>query len=131
MHYELKTPYRDGTTPVFFDPLAFIGKVAALIPWPLLTLTRFFVVFAPNSNLRARVTASQLGKNSPKLVNQENYQADTPYHARAMSRAQRLKRVFNIDISEREELQKHNVTIITGITEPVIHKILSHQDKHG
>jgi hypothetical protein len=46
-------------------------------------------VFAPNSNLRAQVTASQRGKNSPKLANEENKQLDKPYQARAMSWAQR------------------------------------------
>jgi hypothetical protein len=28
--YELKTPYRDGTTDVLFEPLDFIAKLAAL-----------------------------------------------------------------------------------------------------
>lgn len=59
VRYELKTPYRDGTTHVFFDPIDFIGKLVALIPPPRLNLTRFYGVFAPNSNVRAKVTASQ------------------------------------------------------------------------
>ncbi|MGB3725096.1 MAG: transposase [Glaciecola sp.] len=41
VRYELKTPYRDGTTHVFFDPIDFISKLAALIPPPRLNLTRF------------------------------------------------------------------------------------------
>ncbi|MGB3725097.1 MAG: IS91 family transposase, partial [Glaciecola sp.] len=65
------------------------------------------------------MTASQRGKNSPKLVNQEDRQSDKPYHARAMSwlagTAQRLRRVFNIDITECEKCQKHNVSIIACI----------------
>jgi len=85
VRYELKTPYRDGTTHVFFNPIDFIGKLAALIPPPRLNLTRFFWVFAPNSNLRAIVTASQRGKNSPKLVKPQECQSDKPYHARSMS----------------------------------------------
>jgi hypothetical protein len=130
VRYELKTPYRDGTTHVFFDPIDFIGKLAALIPPPRLNLTRFFGVFAPNSNLRAQVTASQRGKNSPKLANEENKQSNKPYQARAMSWAQRLKRVFNIDITECEKCQKHNVTIIACIIDTVvIQKILAHLDK--
>jgi hypothetical protein len=132
VRYELKTPYRDGTTHVFFEPIDFIGKLAALIPPPRLNLTRFFGVFAPNSDLRARVTASQRGKNSPKLINKEDSQSDKPYHARGMTWAQRLKRVFNIDMTECEKCQKHNVTIIACIIEPaIIHKILSYLDKQG
>jgi len=128
VRYELKTPYRDGTTHVFFDPVDFIGKLAALIPPPRLNLTRFFGVFAPNSNLRAQVTPSQRGKNSPKLAGkEEDNQSDKPYHARSMSWSQRLKRVFNIDITECEKCQKHNVTIIACITDTlVIQKILKH-----
>jgi ribosomal protein S27E len=132
VRYELKTPYSDGTTHVFFDPIDFIGKLAALIPPPRLNLTRFFGVFAPNSNLRAQVTASQRGKNSPKLVNKEECDSDKPYHAKSMTWAQRLKRVFNIDITECEKCLKNNVTIIACITQPnIIHKILLYLDKHG
>jgi hypothetical protein len=96
----LKTPYRDGTTHVFFDPIDFIGKLAALIPPPRLNLTRFYGVFAPNSNLRAQVTASQRGKDSPKLANnnKENNQSDKPYHARGMSWAQRPVTVYGLHL---------------------------------
>jgi hypothetical protein len=130
VRYELKTPYRDGTTHVFFSPVDFIGKLAALIPPPRLNLTRFFGVFAPNSNLRAQVTASQRGKNSPKLVNIRDEHSDKPYHARSMTWAQRLKRVFNIDINECEKCQQHNVSIIACIADiHVIQKILKYLDK--
>ena len=130
VRYELKTPYRDGTTHVLFDPIDFIGKLASLIPPPRLNLTRFFGVFAPNSNLRAKVTASQRGKNSPRLVNIEDGQPNRPYHASGMTWAQRLKRVFNIDITDCEKCHKHNVTIIACIIDThVIQKILAHLEK--
>ncbi len=32
MRYELKTPYRDGTTHVIFEPLDFMARLAALAP---------------------------------------------------------------------------------------------------
>jgi hypothetical protein len=32
--YTLKTPYRDGTTQVAFDPVDFIARLAALVPKP-------------------------------------------------------------------------------------------------
>ena len=38
--YQLKTPYRDGTTHVIFEPLDFIAKLAALVPKPRVNLTR-------------------------------------------------------------------------------------------
>ena len=40
VRYELKTPYRDGTTHVIFEPVDFIAKLAALIPKPRVNLTR-------------------------------------------------------------------------------------------
>lgn len=41
IRYELKTPYRNGTTHVIFEPLDFIAKLAALVPKPRVNLTRF------------------------------------------------------------------------------------------
>ncbi len=40
VRYELKTPYRDGTTYVIFEPVDFIAKLAALVPKPRVNLTR-------------------------------------------------------------------------------------------
>jgi ribosomal protein S27E len=34
VRYQLKTPYRDGTTHVIFEPVDFIAKLAALVPRP-------------------------------------------------------------------------------------------------
>ncbi len=53
VRYALKTPYRDGTTHVIFEPLDFIARLAALVPKPRVNLTRFHGVFAPNSKHRA------------------------------------------------------------------------------
>ena len=38
--YQLKTPYRDGTTHLIFEPLDFIARLAALVPKPRVNLTR-------------------------------------------------------------------------------------------
>ena len=38
--YTLKTPYRDGTTQVAFEPVTFIARLAALVPKPRVNLTR-------------------------------------------------------------------------------------------
>jgi hypothetical protein len=62
VRYSLKTPYRDGTTHVYFNPLDFIARLAALVPKPRVNLTRFHGVFAQNSKLRSQVTLSGRGK---------------------------------------------------------------------
>ena len=81
LRYALKTPYRDGTTQVLFEPLDFaapahpcargisaslhvIARLAALVPTPRVNLTRCHGVFAPNSTLRAPVTPGERGRRS-------------------------------------------------------------------
>ena len=96
VRYELKTPYRDGTTHVIFEPLDFIARLAALVPKPRVNLTRFHGVFTPNSQHRALVTPAKRGRGNRAGVADE---PPTPAEQRAsMTWAQRLKRVFNIDI---------------------------------
>jgi hypothetical protein len=91
IRYKLKTPYSDGTTHVIFESLDFIAKLASLVPKPRVNLTRFHGVFAPNSKHRTLVTTARRGKS----LQEEN---KTPEEKRrAMTWAQRLKRVFNID----------------------------------
>lgn len=89
-----KTPYKDGTTHVIFEPLDFMARLAALVPKPRVNLTRF----APNSKHCTLVIPSKRGKgNKPHVVNETQDQTQVERRA-AMSWAQRLKRVFNIDI---------------------------------
>ena len=40
VRYQLKTPYRDGTTHVIFEPLDFIARLAAVVTKPRVNLTR-------------------------------------------------------------------------------------------
>jgi len=40
VRYELKTPWRNGTTHIIFEPLDFISRLVALVPRPRVNLTR-------------------------------------------------------------------------------------------
>jgi hypothetical protein len=62
VRYQLKTPYRDGTSHVVFEPLDFMARLAALVPKPRINLTRFHDVFAPNSKHRALITPAKRDK---------------------------------------------------------------------
>jgi hypothetical protein len=62
VRYELKTPWRNGTTHVIFEPLDFISRLVSLVPKPRVNLTRFHGVFAPNSKYRALITPAKRGK---------------------------------------------------------------------
>lgn len=128
VRYELKTPYRNGTTHVIFEPLDFIAKLAALVPKPRVNLTRFHGVFAPNSKHRVDVTSAKRGKNSDKLQSSEvDWLDKSPAERhRAMTWMQRLKRVFSIDIEVCEHCGGR-VKVIASIEDPkVIEQILKH-----
>jgi len=62
VRYELKTPWRNGSTQVIFEPLDFISRLVALVPKPRVNLARFHGVFAPNSKYRAKVVPARRGK---------------------------------------------------------------------
>jgi hypothetical protein len=94
--YTLKTPYRDGTTQVAFDPVDFIARLAALVPKPRVNLTRYHGVLAPNHRWRGLVTPAKRGKGAMR-PSYSDVASPIERHA-AMTWAQRLKRVFNIDI---------------------------------
>ncbi len=80
------------------EPLDFIARLAALVPKPRVNLIRFHGVFAPNSRYRGRVTKAKRGRGGRRAATGDP-EAPTPAERRAsMSWAQRLKRVFNIDI---------------------------------
>jgi hypothetical protein len=113
VRYELKTPWRNGTTHVIFEPLDImyrmygmpwaqgcagtaISRLVSLIPKPRVNLTRFHGIFAPNSKYRALVTPAQRGKGN-KVKIPKGTQDQTPAEKRAsMTWAKRLKRVFDI-----------------------------------
>jgi hypothetical protein len=90
--YSLKTPYRDGTTQVAFEPVDFIARLAALVPKPRVNLTRYHGVLAPNHRWRGLVTPARRGKGIQSISNTE-FRTPAERHA-AMTWAQRLKRVL-------------------------------------
>jgi len=105
--------------------LDFISRLVSLIPKPRINLTRFHGIYAPNSKYRALVTPAQRGKDN-KVQTPPEAQDQTPAEKRgSMTWAQRLKRVFNIDIETCRECGGA-VKVIASIEDPaVIRKILA------
>ena len=100
------------------------------MPKPRVNLTRFHGVFAPNSQYRARVTPVRRGKRKKTEPADETDQTSAEKRA-SMTWAQRLKRVFDIDIETCSECGG-DVNIIASIEDPaVIHKILAHLDDNA
>ncbi len=122
--YSLKTPYRDGTTHVIFEPLDFIARLASLVPSPRVNLTRYHGIFAPHHRLRSLIVPSARGAQKKKAQREEGVEA-TPRHI-AMTWAQRLKRVFLIDVTVCEHCGGA-VKIIACIEDrATVRKILAH-----
>ena len=126
--YLLKTPYRDGTTHMVFEPLDFIARLAALVPRPRVNLTRYHGVLAPNHRWRAEVTPAGRGRGSRGTAQPERSAIER--HA-AMTWAQRLKRVFDIDVKSCVRCGGA-VRVIASIEEPaLIERILAHVRERG
>ena len=100
------------------------SALAALVPRPRVNLTRYHGVSAPNSAHRALVTKTGRGKGGARGAKAD---ARTPAERQASMRwAQRLKRVFSIDI-ETWAACGGTMRIIASVEDPVVIKaILAH-----
>ncbi|MCZ6658060.1 MAG: transposase [Gammaproteobacteria bacterium] len=132
--YELKHPFKNGTTHFVFEPLEFLAKLAALVPRPRANLTRYHGVLAPNAKYRSLVvpTPNRREKKRRKhairseraLAVDTDRETDRPLAP--LSWAERLKRVFKIDIEVCPKCGGR-LRVIAAITESnVIQKILDH-----
>ena len=125
--YTLKTPYRDGTTQVAFDPVDFMARLAALVPKPRVNLTRFHSVLAPNHRWRGLVAPAKRGKGVKRMSNGDVH-SPAERHI-AMNWAQRLKRVFNIDIDVCGHCGGSARVIACIEDQDIIDRILAHLRK--
>ena len=99
----------------------FIARLAALVPRPRAHLTRYHEVFAPHSRWRAEVTPKGRGRAA-----MTDLWTPAERH-RALTWAQRLKRVFGIEIETCERCGG-KVRVMASIEDPtVIGKILGHR----
>ena len=136
IQYALKNPFRHGTTHILFSPLDFLSKLAALVPRPRPRprhhLVRYHGVFAPNARIRQRIVPTKgkkakIKKKSDKGEHKPETEAKVEDELIApLSWAQRLKRVFNLDINLCP-FCGGTLRVIADITDPdIIQKILNH-----
>jgi len=125
--HELKRPFRDGTTQILFEPLDFIARLAALIPRPRTHQVRYHGIFAPNAHRRRLVVPSPAALSSPTTAEE----TEAPRPCIPMSWMQRLRRVFDIDLSECPRCGGA-LRVLSVITDPtVIRTILEHLDNRA
>ncbi len=95
-----------------------------------MNLTRFHGVFAANHRLRAQVVPARGGRGEGPQVPGAEQKAPLPRHL-AMTWAQRLARVFSIDVTRCERCGGA-LKMITCIERPlVVAKILEHLERAG
>ena len=128
--YELKHPFNNGTTHFVFEPLEFLAKLAALVPRPRANLTRYHGLLAPHAKYRHLVVptpnrrAKKKRKHTAGAESKPAVETDRPLAP--LSWAERLKRVFKIDIELCPKCGGQ-LRVIAAITQPdVINKILDH-----
>jgi len=67
--YRMKRPSPTGQTHLVMAPVAFLRRLAALVPPPRANLVRYFGVFAPNARVRPRVVPVPLPlRRSPRQL---------------------------------------------------------------
>jgi hypothetical protein len=133
--YKLKRRWQDGTTHVIYDPLEFIGKLAALVPPPRFNLVRYSGVLGPSSVWRSRIIPAKpsedfgfcnFGKSSKRNSDYAK-KSNTSLHERRYAWAELLKRVYSVDSLKCDRCGSR-MRILCAINPPgVIEKILDCQ----
>jgi hypothetical protein len=136
--YELRRPWRDGTRAIAFEPIAFIERLAALVPRPHSHLLTYHGVFAPAAAWRDLIVPSnpeepstapaQDGPDSPDSRNENVEPAKTGKRGsrQRLSWAELLKRVFSIDVFVCPDCAGPRRVIATITDGPIVRKILEH-----
>jgi len=123
---QLKTAFRDGTTHVILDPLDLLARLAALMPPPRMHLVTYHGMFAPHHALRAAITPAGHGRGA------RHADPERPMSKHAsMTWAQRLKRVFAIEIETCRRCGG-KLKVIASIEDPaLIEHILAHLEQRS
>jgi hypothetical protein len=139
VRYRLRKPWIDGRTEIVLEPIAFLRRLAALIPAPYTNLVRYHGVFANRSRDRFRIPLPpavepanaplpDAGSLDPE-GGEEVAGADsaTPIvRPRRLGWAQLLRRVLNVDALICPKCAT-SMTVIAFLTDPpVLRRILEH-----
>jgi len=121
--YELRHPWRDGTTHVGFEPLELLEKLAALVPPPRMNLIRYHGVLAPAARERARVVPAGRSTTADATAGESETRAGATGSTGAKTRqrnyswAELMRRVFEIDVLECPEC-RGRMRILVSIHSP-------------
>jgi len=126
--YELRNPWRDGTTHVVFEPLVLLERLAALVPPPRVHLQTYHGVLAPSASWRDEVVAGgkRSGGGGGAAGASKSAASVRPPHRYLWSEL--MRRVFGLDVLRCEACGSRR-RLVSMITERVIIvRILAHLD---
>lgn len=95
--YEMKTPWKDGTTHVSFSPLDFIARLVALIPPPRMNMIRYGGCFGSNFKDRKLIVKQQPTRTAAPDANGQP--VPEKVKKERMRWSDMLKRTFEIDVT--------------------------------
>jgi hypothetical protein len=132
LQYRMKTPWKDGTTHIVLQPLDFMARLASLVPKPRANLVRYHGLFGSNAKERSLITPAGRRTRAAAQAAAADKEIQTPARRRqALTWAQRLARVFGIDVSTCENCGG-KLRIIASVEDPaVIRRILNHLAARG
>ena len=137
VRYQLSKPWFDGRTEIVLDPIAFLRRLAALIPAPYTNLVRYYGLFANRSRHRDRLppppTAEDKGASllddkaeSRKDATDEDDNIPPAKRPRRLAWASLMRRVLGIDVLTCPKCAG-SMLVIAFITDPsVLTRILDH-----
>jgi len=124
-------PHPQGRSELHLEPLAFLRRLAALLPAPYLNLTRYHGLFANRSRFRSRLPpppAPGVPTEPPPLPAAEAapLEAPPPLRPRRLRWAQLLRRVFDVDGLTCPQCSVPMVVLAFLTDAAVVQKILAH-----
>jgi hypothetical protein len=148
VYLALRRPWRDGSRALLFDPLDFLGRLAALTPKPRVNLLLYHGVFGPHAARRRAAVAqareaaegpaesgsaagSAAGRSSPRVASGQATVAvpagaAVPGERSLVRWADLLRRVFEIDVLHCARCGGR-LRFVAAIDDPeVVRRILGH-----
>ena len=119
---KLRHPWADGTDCLVFEPLTLMAKLVALVPRPRSHLRRRHGVLARRSSGRAQIVPRPSA--SKEAGNEEARATDGRGEGQKMSWAQRLRRVFSVDVLTGPRCGSTRRMIAVVMDPPVVRTIL-------
>ena len=124
--HELRRAWRDGTTHVVFEPMAFLERLAALVPPPRVHQQTYHGVLAPSSSWRDDIVPGESlpHHSDPSGAGESSGASARPPHRYLWSEL--MRRVFGVDVLRCGQCRSRR-RLVSLITErSVIVRILAH-----